>query len=356
MDAAAITKYELNQKRPWSEFRPVLFPFVVFLHLVAVGAILWHAVGGFWPSATTIVTGAVLYIITGFGIALGYHRLFTHQGYKCGPVLKGFLLLAGGLSLEGPIDVWVRTHKLHHANSDLPGDAHSPYQYGGTKWLTLKGILWAHIGWLFYRYELPARERSDSIDRDKMMQFQSRHYLWIVIGTFALPALIGAASGLISDGWQGMLVQGFDGALVAGVLRVLLLLHVTWSVNSVCHLRGERLTIMVTERKAGQPKIDTYYPSDGSRNAFWLLKALGFGEPNHALHHLFQQVAYHGWRKWDIDPSKWVLMGLEKIGVVWDVKTPPEFEVLPLEVKLPEESLVTAAEDLKVQRKLSLVA
>jgi len=145
-----------------------------------------------------------------------------------------------------------------------------------------------------------------------------------------------------------MLIQALDGALVAGVLRIVLFLNVTWSVNSLCHLVGERMTIKVIVRKPGQPAVGVYYPSDGSRNAPWIWKLLGFGEPNHALHHIFEQIAYHGWRKWDVDPTKWLLMLLERIGLVWDVKKPPEFEQLPLEVRLPEDSLIGAAQRRRV--------
>lgn len=331
-----ITQYAFNERRPRSEFRPVLFSFVITLHVLAIAAIVAHLVGGFWPSATVLWTGGVLYVFTGLGIALGYHRLFTHDGYECGPVMKGILLLAGGMSLEGAVDNWVRTHKYHHVYSDKPGDPHTPFQYGGSFWLALKGIAWSHIGWLFYQYRLPVRKNPDRLDRDRMIQFQSRHYVWLVIGTFALPALIGAGSGLVTDGWKGMLLQGLDGALIAGVLRVLLLLHVTWSINSVCHLWGERMTV----NTIGPNSEKKFYPSDGSRNAYGL-KLLSFGEANHAMHHLFQKVAFHGWRWWSIDPAKWALIVLEKFRLVRNIVRPPKFEVVrPLEVRLPEESLI----------------
>jgi len=334
--SSGIVQYAFNEKRPRSDFRPVLFSFVLALHLLAVGAVIWHAVAGFWPSPVVLWTAGILYVFTGFGIALGYHRLFTHDGYECGPVVKAILLIAGGLSLEGAVDNWVRTHKYHHAYSDKPGDPHTPFQYGGSFLRALKGIGWSHMGWLFYQYRLPVRKNPDRMDRDRMIQFQSRNYLWLVIGTFALPTLICAASGLITDGWRGMLLQGLDGALVAGVLRVLLLLHVTWSINSVCHLWGQRMTVNVI--KPTGEKV--HYPSDGSRNAYGL-KLLSFGEANHAMHHLFQKVAFHGWRWWSFDPAKWVLIGMEKLRLARNVERPPKFEVVrPTEVRLPEDSLI----------------
>ncbi|HKX23803.1 MAG TPA: hypothetical protein VJM46_01065, partial [Candidatus Saccharimonadales bacterium] len=237
LNPAGIVEYEFNEKRPWSDFRPAIFAFLLVLHAAAVVAI-WRLAAGHMPSATVLWTGGVLYAFTGFGIALGYHRLFTHQGYECGPVVRGVLLLAGGLSLEGDIDGWVRTHRFHHKYSDKPGDPHTPYQYGGSFWRNLKGIGWSHMGWLFYKYDTPTPRGDDRLATDKLIQFQSRHYRWLLIGTFALPVLICGAVGLATGGWHTMLVEALDGLLVAGVLRVLLLLHVTWSINSVCHLWG----------------------------------------------------------------------------------------------------------------------
>lgn len=333
---AGITRYEFNEKRPWSDFRPFIFSFLLVLHIAAIAAVAWHLVAGFWPSTTVLVTGGVLYAFTGFGIALGYHRLFTHQGYECGPVMRGILLLAGGLSLEGDIDGWVRTHRLHHKYSDTPGDPHTPYQYGGTFWRNLKGIAWSHIGWLFYRYDTPEPRPNDRLKTDKLIQFQSRHYLWLVIGTFVLPTIICGVVGLTTGGWRAMLLEGLDGLLVAGVLRVLLLLHVTWSINSVCHLWGQRMTVNVIKSNGER----VHYPSDGSRNAYGI-KLLSFGEANHAMHHLFQRVAFHGWRWWSVDPAKWALIVLEKVRVVRDIVRPPKFEVVrPTEVRLPEDSLI----------------
>lgn len=335
LNPAGITEYKFNEKRPWSDFRPAIFTFLLVLHAAAVVAI-WRLVTGHMPSATVLWTGGLLYAFTGFGIALGYHRLFTHQGYECGPVVRGILLLAGGLSLEGDIDGWVRTHRFHHKYSDKPGDPHTPYQYGGSFWRNLKGIGWSHMGWLFYKYETPEPRGNDRLATDKLIQFQGRHYAWLVVGTFALPALICGTVGLATGGWQAMLTQGLDGLLVAGVLRVLLLLHVTWSINSVCHLWGKRMTVNVI--RANGERI--HYPSDGSRNAYGT-KLLSFGEANHAMHHLFQKVAFHGWGRWSVDPAKWVLILLEKCHLVWQIERPPMHEVVrPTEVRLAETSLI----------------
>jgi stearoyl-CoA desaturase (delta-9 desaturase) len=338
-----VRKYRKNEKRPWSEFRPVMFLSIVGMHLLAATGIIWHVVGGFWPSAAVLWTAAVMYVIAGFGIAIGYHRLFTHEGYECGPVLRAVLAFSGALAAEGPPDTWLRTHKRHHVYADRPGDAHSPFQYGGSKWLALKGILWSHIGWLFYVYKLPARARPDALDKDKLLQSISRHYSVILLITFLLPAAVCGADGLAQSGWHGLLIGALDGFLIAGMFRVVFFLNITWCINSVSHLWGELVAVHVITRN-GTDINRTYFPSDGSRNSFWWLKWLSFGEANHALHHLFRTVAFHGWGKWAIDPSKWLLIVLERLGLVWNIKRPPEHELVRVEVAaqihLPENTFV----------------
>jgi stearoyl-CoA desaturase (delta-9 desaturase) len=350
---ATATTYQLNEKRRREEFRPVLFTSILTLHALAIGAIVWHATAWFWPSWTVIGIAVGLYVFTGlFGIAMGYHRYFTHQGYECGPVLKAVMLIAGAVSAQGEIFGWLRTHVRHHANADKPGDAHSPYQYGGTLWLTLKGIMWAHAGWLFYDYELPERTREDKFDRDPLMQLQRKHYDKLLIAGLVLPAIVCGIVGLASGGLHGLWVEALDGFL-AQVVRLVLLLNVTWCINSVCHLWGEQLTISVMKPNAAEPKV--YYPADGSRNAFGLA-AFSFGEAKHTLHHRFPYIAYMAWNRWGVDPAKWTLIVFEKFGWVWDVKKPPEFEVEPLEIRLPEDSFISAVRELKEERKLSLAA
>ncbi len=339
-----IKLYEFNESRPWSEFRPFITSFIVGVNLLAIGGVVWYATVKAWPSVTVFVTAAAFYVFTGFGIALGYHRLFTHESYKCKPWFKAVLLIAGGLSGQGDILGWLKTHKRHHAYADRPGDAHSPYQYGGTKWLTLKGIMWAHVGWLFYEYPIPERERPDKFDRDRMFQLQTRYYPWLLVGTFVLPAVICGVVGLATGGLDGFWTEALDGLLFAGVMRVALFLNVTWCVNSVCHLWGEQLAISVTRPNGARE----FFPSDGSRNALGLA-TLSFGESKHALHHLFPYIAFMAWDKWGVDPSKWVLLLMERFGVVWNIQEPPPFEKLPLKVELPEDSFIADAQRAKFQ-------
>lgn len=339
MATSQIKRYAKNEKREWKDFRPVMCSIIVGMHLLAAGGLMWHLIAGFWPSTAVIITVVTMFIIAGFGVALGYHRLFTHQGFKCGVVLQTILAGAGAMSAEGPPDVWLRTHRRHHVYADQPGDAHSPFQYGGTKWRVLKGILWSHIGWLFYKYPLPERSRPDDIDRNPTLQWLSKHYGLVMVITFALPAVIGGIDGAASGGWHGLFIGSLDGFLM-GILRVVFFLNITWCINSVSHLWGELVAVIVVTDN----KNRIYYPSDGSRNAWWWLKILSFGEANHALHHLFQTVAFHGWSKWAIDPSKWMLIALEKIGLVKDIKRPPPHELVKVktsvQLNLPSDTFI----------------
>jgi stearoyl-CoA desaturase (delta-9 desaturase) len=250
------------------------------------------------------------------------------------------------LTLEGPAAIWVPNHWQHHARSDQPGDVHSPYQYHGIPgqhwivrcWLNLKGILWSETGWLFYEPQLPENKK-DPFAGDTPIQRQRRNYGWIIAVSLVFPALVCGLGGLTVGGWQQMLVEAIDGFLIAGVVRIVVFLIFTGGINSVCHLIGRQVTLLLYEVGPDGKTRKKVCPSDGSRNVWWLA-IFTFGEGYHALHHLFQRVAYHGWSKWAIDPSKWALILFEKLGWVWEVKKPPKHEVIELEVMLPPDSLI----------------
>jgi stearoyl-CoA desaturase (Delta-9 desaturase) len=309
-------------KRSWSEFRPVASTAIVLLHAAGIAPVIWHLFYWYWPTQRVVVTAIVLYAFTSMGITAGYHRLFTHDGYKCGAVLKGILLLAAGMSLQGRALRWIRVHLEHHKYTDRPGDPHSPYEYLG-----LKGLLWAHVGWMFYRYE--PRRGPRRIEGDPLIQLQARWYWVLAMATFGIPFAVG----------------GWDGLFVAGFLRVILYLNATWCINSVCHLWGRRLTVKVfIEQQGRRQRQATVVPSDGSRNNRLLALPSG-GEAYHALHHLFSRVAFHGWDKWDLDPTKWLLIVLERLGLVWDIQRPPRYEVVDDDgLDLPSDSFLRRTE------------
>jgi stearoyl-CoA desaturase (delta-9 desaturase) len=242
------------------------------------------------------ILGAV-YVLTGLGITVGFHRLLTHRSFKTSKALRGILAALGSAAIEGPVISWVADHRKHHTFSDADGDPHSPHVGHGGGWRgTLKGLFHAHMGWLFIHTERGAKRRfaGDLMD-DPVISFVDRTFLlWAVIG-LAVPFALGYAIG-------GTLVAGLTALLWGGAVRVFLLHHFTYSINSVCHVFGRR----------------QFATDDESRNVIWLALPT-FGEAWHNNHHAFPTSAAHGLRRWELDPSAAVIWSLERLGLVWDV-------------------------------------
>ena len=239
----------------------------------------------------------VLYLVTGLGITVGFHRLLTHRSFKTSRALRGILAALGSAAIEGPVISWVADHRKHHTFSDEKGDPHSPHVGHGGGWRgTLRGLFHAHMGWLFIHTERGAKRRfaGDLMD-DPVISFVDRTFLlWAVIG-LAVPFALGYAIG-------GTLVAGLTALLWGGAVRVFLLHHFTYSINSVCHVFGRR----------------QFATDDESRNVIWLALPT-FGEAWHNNHHAFPTSAVHGLRRWELDPSAAVIWSLERLGLVWDV-------------------------------------
>lgn len=314
-------RYLFNERRPWNEFQWPALLVIGGLHAGALAGLAWHLFTWSLPAAEVVWTTVLMYLWTGFGVTLGYHRLFTHEGYQASKPVEALLVVGGGLSLEGPIRKWIEVHWEHHIRSDCPGDPHSPYQYPG--W---KGVMWAHIGWMLYTRHLRARDKlsrryQQALNRPIYL-WQERYYWVLTVATFAVPFLIG----------------GWDGLFIAGFLRLVFVFHITWCINSVCHLIGR--PVSVEFQLPGTDSRSTRHQGDNSRNVWWL-GLITFGESYHALHHLWAKVAYHGWGKWDLDPSKWVLIVAERLRLVKAVAKPPLDPVLGHDpAHLPDDSLI----------------
>ena len=239
----------------------------------------------------------VVYLVTGLGITVGFHRLLTHRSFKTSRALRGIFAALGSAAIEGPVISWVADHRKHHTFSDEQGDPHSPHVGHGGGWRgTLRGLFHAHMGWLFIHTERGAKRRfaPDLID-DPVVNFVDRTFLlWAVIG-LAVPFVLGYAIG-------GTLVAGLTALLWGGAVRVFLLHHFTYSINSVCHVFGRR----------------PFATDDQSRNVIWLALPT-FGEAWHNNHHAFPTSAVHGLRRWELDPSAAVIWTLERLGLAWDV-------------------------------------
>ncbi|GAA4907574.1 stearoyl-CoA desaturase (delta-9 desaturase) [Stackebrandtia albiflava] len=281
--------------------RKVLFGlwFVVvapFLALIAAVPLTW----GWGLSWVDVAIMAVMYNISGFGVTVGFHRYFTHGGFKAKRWMRVTLAVAGSLAVEGSVIQWVADHRRHHAYSDREGDPHSPWRYGtGFKALT-KGLFHAHVGWMFDR-DLSNRDRfAPDLVADKDIRRVDDMFGKLFLVTLFAPALAG---GLITWSWQGALTAFIWGSLI----RIGLLHHVTWSINSICHVYGER----------------PFATRDGDKAAnFWPLALLSMGESWHNLHHSDPTSARHGVMRGQIDTSARLIWIFERFGWVYDVRWP----------------------------------
>lgn len=221
-----------------------------------------------------------MYVLSGLGVTLGYHRLMTHRAFETYSWLKRLLLIFGSFAMQGPAASWASLHIQHHSYSDQPGDPHSP---------RVKGFWRAHCGWLFYDYRPDFRRFGKWLLKDPDVKHVSKYYIYYSNVGLLIPALLA--------GWQGF--------LWAGCVRLFASSHVTWGINSLCHTVGKR----------------SYETNENSRNSF-LMAILSFGEGWHNNHHRFLQSAYLGLKWYEIDFGKMILLGMKRIGLVWDVKTP----------------------------------
>jgi stearoyl-CoA desaturase (delta-9 desaturase) len=271
-----------------------VFIAVPFLALVAAVPIAW----GGWLGWSDVVITAAMYWFTGHGITVGFHRLFTHKSFKPNRFTKIALAVAGSMAIQGPIVRWVADHRKHHKFSDRDGDPHSPWKYGTDLRSLWKGFWHAHMMWLFDTEQTVQRTYAPDLLKDKDLVHISRSFWAFVLLSMALPPVLG---GLVTWSWQGALTAFFWGSLV----RVALLHHVTWSINSICHTIGER----------------PFVSRDKSANVWWLAIP-SMGESWHNLHHADPTCARHGVQRGQLDTSARLIWLLEKAGMVSDVRWP----------------------------------
>ena len=270
------------------------FTVIPLLALLAAVPLAW----GWGLSWTDVAIAAVFYVISGMGITVGFHRLFTHGSFKANRALKIVLAGAGQMAAQGPVIIWVADHRRHHAFSDRDGDPHSPWLYGTSVAAMARGFWHAHMGWLFDRDTTNQQRFAPDLLADKTVARQSKYFwVWTLASIFG-PALAG---GLITMSWHGALTAFFW----AGLVRIALLHHVTWSVNSICHMIGER----------------PFAARDKSAN-FWPLAILSFGESWHNLHHADPTCARHGVLRGQIDISARTIWLFEKLGWATKVRWP----------------------------------
>ncbi|HEX9334516.1 MAG TPA: acyl-CoA desaturase [Pseudonocardiaceae bacterium] len=292
----SIARVELlSGKRPIAAHVSVyLFAVVPFLALLAVVPIVW----GWGLSWLDLGLAAVTYTLTCLGVTVGFHRYFTHSAFKARRWLRVTMAVVGSMAVQGPILHWVADHRRHHAFSDRDGDPHSPWLFGNSPAALARGFWHAHMGWIFERDLTNQRRFAPDLLADKDIRVVHKLFGLCTAVTMLAPAVIG---GLVTWSWWGA-VTGF---FWAGLVRVAVLHHVTWSINSICHMIGRR----------------PFAARDRSANV-WPLAILSMGESWHNLHHADPTCARHGVRRGQVDVSARVIWLFEKAGWAYDVRWP----------------------------------
>lgn len=234
---------------------------------------------------------ALMYLVTGFGITVGFHRLFTHRSFEASPALRVALAIAGSMALQGPVIRWVSDHRRHHAHSDEPGDPHSP---------VVGGFFHAHVGWLWSDLRSRPTKYAKDLLGDKTIRALDRRYLWWMAASLAVPTLLGGLVG-------GSLEAAVSALLWGGFARLFFVHHVTWAINSVCHVVGR----------------SPYASRDQSRNVAWLALP-SLGESWHNNHHAFPTSSAHGLGWYQLDPSAWLIRAFVALGLASAPKRPTD--------------------------------
>jgi stearoyl-CoA desaturase (delta-9 desaturase) len=273
----------------WLNLAGVMLPFLGFV--VAV-VLLWNTLVD-WSDLAVML---LMYVISGYGVTLGFHRLLTHRSFQTFKPVEYTLAILGSLAVQGPVMSWVADHRKHHAHTDKEGDPHSPHGHGGGFKGAVAGLWYAHMGWLFKASGTAEHSRyaKDLFEDPGMRVIHRTFALWATVGI-----LIPAALGFAID---GTLAGAVTAALWGGPVRIFALHHVTWSINSICHFFGTR-------------RFDV---EDHSTNVFWL-SLLSFGESWHHNHHTFPRSAMHGLRAWEVDPTAWLIRGMRRLRLAWNV-------------------------------------
>ena len=264
---------------------------IVLVPFGGLAVAVWLA-WGHALNLTDILLAVAFYLVTGLGVTIGFHRLLTHRSFTAAPALRVALAIAGSMSFEGDVIGWVAIHRRHHAFSDRPGDPHSPYRYGTSLSGQLRGLAHAHVGWLLRDDPTPVERYAPDLATDPALRKISAAFpAWCVL-SLGLPFALGWA---IGGSWHAALAA----LLWAGLVRVTLLQHVTWSVNSLCHVIGSR---PFTTRR-----------HDRATN-LWPLALLSLGESWHNMHHSDPSCARHGADPGQIDISAAVIRIFERLG------------------------------------------
>ena len=294
--AAELPPREAAPGRPSLAVRLVTLMAIVIplLGVVAAPFFVWG--WGFGWTDLGLLVG--MYVLTALGITVGFHRLFVHRSFETYLWVQFVWAVLGSMAVQGPLFQWVGRHRRHHQHSDTVADPHTPHHHGRGVLGLLKGFWHAHIGWLFQPDPPDLGRYIADLRQSRALRVASLlSPLWVALG-LVIPAVVG---GLIARSWAGV----WTGLVWGGLVRLFLVHHVTWSVNSACHLWGLR----------------PYKSGDMSRNNV-VFGILALGEGWHNTHHAFPTSARHGLRWWEIDVSYWVIRTLALLGLAWKLKLP----------------------------------
>jgi len=267
---------------------------IPFAGLVAAIILLW-GVAFNWVYLALL---GGMYVATAIGINVGYHRFFTHRSFKTPRFIEGILAALGSMAVEGPVIQWAAVHRCHHQHSDDHDDPHSPHSPGEGLWGIIRGMWHAHMGWLFRPHPPGLARYVNDLRKDRLVRRMSQLFpFWVLVGLL-IPAALG---GLLTLSWMGVLL----GFIWGGLVRIFLVHHVTWSINSVCHIWGSR----------------PFQTHDESRNNA-IFGVLAFGEGWHNNHHAFPTSARHGLRWWQLDLTYLIIRGMALVGLAREVRVP----------------------------------
>jgi stearoyl-CoA desaturase (delta-9 desaturase) len=261
--------------------------------------LLWHRgwAGVGWPGLFAMLA---MYALAGFGVTVGYHRHLTHKAFETYRPIRLLLAICGSIAGQGAVIRWCATHRRHHQTSDHEGDPHSPHLFGERAIDILRGMWHAHMGWLFHRdADNTANSVKDMTSDPAMLWIDKLYFFWVFLGILLPGAVVGAWTGT----WHGFV----SGAIWGGLARIGLMQHVTWSINSVCHVWGAR----------------EFHTRDHSVNN-WICAVLALGEGWHNNHHAFPTSARQGLRWWQFDSSWLIILAMSGLGLVWNVRVPGE--------------------------------
>jgi len=263
---------------------------VPFLGVLAAIVLLWNSMVN-W---TQIAIMVAMYLLTAVGVTVGFHRMLTHRAFQTYPWVERTFAIMGSLSVQGSVLDWVADHRKHHAHTDVEGDPHSPHVGHGHGF---SGFWHAHAGWLMETQgQADWKKYAADLYEDKAMRRIGRLFPYWVLLSLLIPTLAGFV--LSGFTWKGAL----EGYIWGGLVRIFFVHHITWSVNSICHIFGQR----------------RFNIEDKSTNVWWLAP-FSLGESWHHNHHAFPRSAVHGLKWWELDISAGIIRVMEKLGLAWNV-------------------------------------